>query len=152
MYADGGDIRIASVWMILGAIELDNHKTTLAERHFRDAVEWSERVEGRNAINTAMARAGLARALAWERKLKEARAEIDAALEVERRDLDPSRPEIQDALLVSAEIAELSKDYATADRNYREAIERYSALLPPDHPSLLTAKNEYASFLKHKKK
>jgi tetratricopeptide (TPR) repeat protein len=143
---------MVSVWMLLGAIELDEGKATLGERHFRNAVECSERVEGPNGLYTAVARVGLARALAWQRKLKEAKAEIDVALEVEQKSLGPSREEIAEALLVSAEIAGLSKEYAAADRNFRDAIELYSALLPPDHPSLIVARSEYASFLKHKKK
>jgi tetratricopeptide (TPR) repeat protein len=152
IYAASDDIRIVSVWTVLGGIELEEGKTTLAERHFRDAVERCERAGGRDGLSAALARVGLARTLARQAKLTEARTEIDRALDVERKSLGPSHHEVADAFLVSAEIAELSKEYAAADRNYREAIQLYTGLLPSDHPSLTMAKNEYTSFLRHKRK
>jgi tetratricopeptide (TPR) repeat protein len=152
IYAASDDIRITAVWTLLGGIELEEGKTTLAERHFRDAVERCESAGEKDNLNAAIARVGLARALARQRKLGEARAEIDKALEVERKTLGPSHHEMADAFLVSAEIADLSKEYAAADRNYREAIDLYTGFLPSDHPSLTMAKDEYTSFRKHKRK
>ena len=152
IYAASDDIRISAIWTLLGSIELEDGKTTLAERHFRDAIERCERAGAEDNLNAAVARVGLARTLARQRKLGEARTEIERALEVERKTLGPSHHEIADAFLVSAEIAALSKEYAAADRNYREAIDLYTGFLPSDHPSLAIAKNEYTSFLKHKRK
>lgn len=152
IYSASGDIRVTSVWMVLGGIELDEGKTALAERHSRQAVEWREQAGGRDDVSAAMARVGLARTLGRQRELAEARAEIDRALETERKSFGPTHHEIAEAYLVSAEIAELAKEYAAADRHYREAIELYTSAFSADHPYVTEARREYASFLKHKKK
>lgn len=105
----------------LGTLSLEAGDLASAERHFRDAAALDP--------GSGRARADLGAVLMLQGRFDEARAELDAALEV-----DPESPEVW---FLSGM---LWRDGFGDTTRAREAWERFLTLMPPDSPQAATVR------------
>ena len=119
-----------------------------SEHHGRTAVQINTAVKGSDHLDTARARTQLARALRHQRKLQEARSELELAQAAFAEKL-PAHP---DRVLVNigfAQIAETAGDHAEAVRLGAEVLARLRAVEDVPRPQLAFVLAEVARFTAH---
>jgi tetratricopeptide (TPR) repeat protein len=99
---------------------------------YREAIELLERVVGSEHHDTIDAMNIYGKFLREQRELDEAQRIFETVLERDRK-LRPNHAYVGHDLDSLGSIALLKKDYATAERRLREALDIYRRTLPPRH-------------------